>query len=184
MTFVFLHELNSWNPASLNSEKHNNKDEEKTIAAYSHSGIHISQITRLYICPQLSIFCSIPSCCCILISHLSAMPVSSAPVLSAKGHSGPPSRVHTFSREINGLSLQLLLLSFFVICQHWLGGCLQKVNVPSASYEDCKQDVLFVLVNSENAKYVMLPVFLEQRAEKGAGGAVSTFSACFCVRKC
>lgn len=45
---------------------------------------------------------------CILISHLSTTPVSSAAVLSAKGHSGPPSRAHTFSREINGWSLQSL----------------------------------------------------------------------------
>lgn len=87
---------------------------------------HSTCLQWLHIYPQLSVFSSILSCCCILISHLSTAPVSSAPVLSAKGHSGPPSRVHTFSREINGLSLQSLPLSFFVICRHWLGGCLRE----------------------------------------------------------
>lgn len=110
--------------------------------------------------PQLSVFSSIPSCCCILISHLSTVPVSSAPVLSVKGHSGPPSRVHTFSREINGLSLQLLPLSFFVICRHWLGGCLQKVNMHSASYGDWKQmGAPLVLMNSEIGGCVFVSVF-------------------------
>ena len=88
------------------------------------------------------------------------MPVFSAPVLSAKGHSGPPSRVHTFSREINGLSLQLLPLSFFVICRHRLGGCLQKVNVHVASYGDGKQmDAPLVLINSEIGGCFLASVF-------------------------
>lgn len=98
----------------------------------------------------LSVFPSIPTCWCILISHLSTAPVSAAPVLSAKGQAGPPSRVHTFSREINGLSLQFLPLSFFVICRHWVGACLQKANTHLATYVDWKQmDAPLVLMNLE-----------------------------------
>lgn len=120
--FVFLKSIDTVN--KINNISHNSFWVDETSLQWS------------YIYPQLSVFASIPPLCCILISHLSTMPVSAAPVLSAKGHSGPPSRVHTFSREINGLSLQSLPLSFFVICRHWLGGCLQKVNTHSDSYGD------------------------------------------------
>lgn len=85
---------------------------------------------------QPSVFCSTPS---ILISHLSTAPVSAAPVLSGKGHSGPPSRVHSFSREINGSSQQSQPHCFFVICWHRVVGCLQKVNVHLTTYGDQQQ---------------------------------------------
>ena len=128
------------------------------------------------------------------------MPVFSAPVLSAKGHSGPPSRVHTFSREINGLSLQLLPLSFFVICRHRLGGCLQKVNVHVASYGDGKQmDAPLVLINSEIGGCFLASVFFfpfffffffydkQSKREMSRWSRWSfptrfyTFCVCFCV---
>lgn len=100
-------------------------------------------------CFLVSVFSSISSCWCILISHLSAAPVSAAPVLSVKGHSGPPSRVHTFSREINDLSLRVLPLSFFVICQHWRDASLQKVNVHLAGHSGWnRMDAPLELMNS------------------------------------
>lgn len=90
---------------------------------YQHIFRRIRECTQIHITLY-----SPPSflCCCILISHLSTVPVSAALVLSVKGHSGPPSRAHTFSWEINGLSLQSQPLCSFVICWHWLIGCLRK----------------------------------------------------------
>lgn len=127
--------------------------------------LHTPIIYSIY--TTLSVFFSILTCCCILISNLSTVPVSAALVLSAKGHSGPPSRVHTFSREINGLSLQLMPLSFFVICQHWLGGCLQKVNIHSATYGDWKQiNVPLVLIHLWIGGFFLVSVILRHRTEK------------------
>lgn len=132
----------------------------------------------------LSVFSSIPSYCCSLISHLSTVPVFSSPVLSAKGHAGPLSRVHTFSREINGLSLQLLPLSFFVICQHWLGWCVQKGKRTLGHVWRLETDGNpLVLMNSGiGGHFLVSAVFIiNNRTQKWAGGTDGAF--CFCVCK-
>lgn len=96
--------------------QYNPKAKHQITTCFKFACIFDSEhILTVIIHSWLSVFPSIPTCWCILISHLSTAPVSAAPVLSAKGQAGPPSRVHTFSREINGLSLQFLPLSFFVI---------------------------------------------------------------------